>query len=164
MITQNQLKNQLNYNPITGFFTWAITKQKVKLGAIAGCLSKSTGYIHLRIYGIEYLAHRLAFLYMTGNFPKNQVDHVNRIKNDNKWLNLRDVTRVGNGRNRPLNKNNTSGVIGVSWNNRRNKWLSYIYLNSKRKDLGFFKSKIVATIKRKQAQKKYGFSERHGII
>ena len=119
MITQSQLKEKLTYNPNTGLFTRHNSK-------IAGWVSKSkhTNYIMIGFSASigKYSAHRLAFLYMTGEFPKGDVDHVDANGENNKWDNLRDVSRSVNRRNSRKPSNNTSGVTGVSWHKLSCKW------------------------------------------
>ena len=96
------------------------------------------GYIHIFIDGTAHKAHRLACLYMTGEFPTNETDHVNHIRNDNRWENLRKTTRSENQRNRPKQGNNTSGCTGVFWSIERNKWRALISNGNKRIHLGYY--------------------------
>lgn len=130
MITQDELKEVLDYNPDTGVFTWKKTvNSRVKAGDVAGYKNK-LGYITIKIKGKPYKAHRLAYLYMTGNFPENFIDHINQIKDDNRWTNLRDATYSQNNSNKVKQKNNTSGYKGVV--RYRNKWratIKYMYKN-----------------------------------
>ena len=92
MITQSELKELLNYDPATGVFTWLVSRGRVKASSVAGHVH-SRGYIVIMVDGRRHLAHRLAFVYMTGTFPDDQVDHINEIKADNRWINLREATR-----------------------------------------------------------------------
>jgi hypothetical protein len=129
MITQSELKEVLEYNPDTGLFVWKKNSISKKSGSIAGSKYKN-GYIYIQINKKIYRAHRLAFLYMTGNFPENFIDHINHIRDDNRWTNLRDATLSQNQANRVNQKNNTSGYKGVSWNKQCKKWkaqISYMY-------------------------------------
>ena len=130
MITQSELKELLEYNPDTGVFTWI-----KRNGNVAGT-KNNAGYVCIRINKKIYKAHRLAYLYMTGKFPENFIDHINHIKDDNRWVNLRDATDSQNGANRAKCKNNTSGYKGVSWNKRDKKWESKIKYMSKTIHLG----------------------------
>ena len=114
MITQERLKEVLKYNSETGEFTRKIAK--------GGKIKDSSGYILISVDGEKYYAHRLAWLYMYGEFPKNSIDHINKIKDDNHLYNLRDVTSIENQRNRFLNINNKSGFLGVSWYKPLSKW------------------------------------------
>jgi hypothetical protein len=80
--------------------------------------------MRIQINGKTYQAHRLAFLYMTGKFPPDEVDHINHEPSDNRFVNLRQVTRLENLRNQSLSKNNKSGFTGVSWYGRYSKWVA----------------------------------------
>ena len=129
MISQAQLKEVLEYNPDTGLFTWKKTfRNRVVVGSVAGC--KNKGYIVIKINRKRHLAHRLAYLYMAGKFPENLIDHINHIRDDNRWTNLRDATTSQNQANRVKQKNNTSGYKGVRWNKTTKKWCARIrYMN-----------------------------------
>lgn len=100
MITQEYLKERLTYNPQTGVFIWNSSNIKghVKKGKIAGS-KDSRGYIKIQIDRKDYTAHRLAWLYEYGEWPKYTIDHINRIKYDNSINNLRDVTQAENNKN-----------------------------------------------------------------
>lgn len=82
MLTQERLKELLKYDPETGLFTWISRKPKVKLNTIAGYKTKR-GYILIGVDRVYYFGHRLAFFYMTGQWPKEVIDHINCIKSDN---------------------------------------------------------------------------------
>jgi hypothetical protein len=156
ILTQNRLKELLEYNPETGLFVRKkTTAPNAQAGNVAGCLNKHIGYRSISIDGKEYYCHRLAFLYMTGNFPEKQVDHINRIKDDNRWTNLRKVTSGENLQNTSLRKSNKSGAKGVFWYAQRNKWIAYIRFNNKRYSLGYYINFEDAVTARKQAEDKY---------
>ena len=129
MLTQEELKKHLSYNPETGLFTW-LNIRKMK-GKIAG--SNCHQYIRINIRGKKYLAHRLAWLYMTGNWPKNQIDHKDRNKSNNSFINLREATRSQQQAN-----SKTTGKWGRGISKNKNKWRACIYLNNKRIHLGNF--------------------------
>lgn len=134
MITQERLKEVLYYNEETGVFTWQkkIAK-KIIVGQVAGC-DRGDGYIVIRIYGHMYFAHRLAWLYMTGEWP-TIIDHKRGLSN--RWKNLRDVTTTINMQNRVLaNKGSTSGLLGA--HKKRNKFASAIRVNGRNIKLGVF--------------------------
>ncbi|WJN63667.1 putative HNH endonuclease [Erwinia phage Aioli] len=112
----------LNYDPETGLFTWAVsTNKKVKVGDIAGSVNKKTGYVEIRLKGVMYYGHRLAFLFMTGSMPK-RVDHKDNVRHNNVWSNLREATAKQNSQNSKIYSNNTSGVKGVNWEISRKRW------------------------------------------
>ena len=161
MTTQSELKEALNYNPETGVFTWIISRGNgVKSGDVAGYIMLN-GYASIRIGKISYLSHRLAFLYVYGRWPK-EIDHINHDKSDNRWVNLREVSKQENQRNRSMNKNNTSGVAGVGWDKKNNRWEAQIKAKGKSIKLGRFIDKFEAICARKSANNKYGFHENHG--
>ncbi len=161
-MTQSELKILLDYDPLTGLFTWKKAHgNKVKNGDIAGTLSNTTGYIQIQINKQLYRAHRLAFLYMTGSMPV-EVDHDNRVRHDNKWSNLTGGTHRENLLNQKKSKNNTSGTTGVSWNKQGKNWRASIWIDGKHKNLGHFKEKSDAIKVRLDAEVKHGYHKNHG--
>lgn len=117
-ITQARLKELLEYDPETGVFTRLTTVSQAKAGSAAGSLS--AGYLAVRLDGKLYYCHRLAWLYMTGQWPRQHVDHINGRRTDNRWSNLRDVARRTNQQNmRHAFASNTTGLLGVSKNHKR---------------------------------------------
>ena len=137
-LTQARLKNLLYYDPETGMFTGVLPKKGTGgVGSIAGTIDRD-GYRAIMIDGKKYTASRLAFLYIEGYFPEFFVDHKNRIKDDNKWGNLRHVSRQCNNRNAGNSSNNTSGVKGVHYDNRTKKWIAQIMINRKKCHLGYY--------------------------
>lgn len=114
-LTQERLKELLEYNPDTGDFIWKVARQnKTVAGLVAGSVS-SSGYSQIKIDGKTYLTHILAWLYMKGTFPESRLDHRDNNILNNKWDNLRPATHQQNMFNRKLGKNNKSGVKGVSY-------------------------------------------------
>lgn len=161
LLTQEELKELLHYDPDTGGFTRKVSESnRVKVGDVAGW--RSEGYIRMRVRGKFYFAHRLAFLYMTGEWPEDQIDHINHIRDDNRWCNLREVSNQENHKNKPKRKDNTSGVTGVCWDKTNKKWWAQIKAEGKVKNLGCFTSKEDAIKARKEAEIKYGFHDNHG--
>lgn len=145
MLTQSELQRVWHYCPDEGRFTRLMTVGGTKIGDVANFL-RHDGYIQIQISGKKYLAHRLAYLYMTGEWPKNQIDHIDWIRNNNRWANLRNATNSINQQNQRGSKlNNTSGHLGVSWNTRAGKWRAAIQLNGKTIYLGFFDDKHEAS-------------------
>lgn len=136
-VTQKELKSVLSYDPEAGVFTWiARVGNRVKIGDVAG-YSDPGGYRQISIRGKLYLEHRLAWLYVHGEWPKQFIDHINGIKYDNRLANLREATGSENQQNqmRP-STNNKLGILGVSARDR--KFQAEITINRKKKYLGLF--------------------------
>lgn len=149
ILTQEELKRQLHYNPDTGDFTWLISNaNQVKIGDIAGGSNKTNDYSKIMVNNKKYPAHRLAWLYMKGYFPEYEVDHKNGIIRDNRWKNLRHVTSVCNAQNQKIRKTNTSGFPGISWDNQCKKWRGTITINGKQICLGRYKNIVEAALAR----------------
>ena len=156
------LKDILSYDATTGIFTWAKSRGNgIKKGDRAGCLEGS-GYIGIKINNVIYKAHRLAWLYFYGVWPPHFLDHPNRIKTDNRIINLRESDDVDNQRNCNLRIDNTSGLAGVHWNKAEGKWKASITVSSKILHLGTHADKFEAFCSRLSANNKYGFSASHG--
>lgn len=160
-LTQERLKELLDYDPDTGLFVRKVVRGGQKAGAVAGSVYNH-GYVLVYVDRRRYYAHRLAFLFIEGSFPPEQVDHINHDKADNRWENLRPVTRQENQRHTSMNSNNTSGVAGVYWHKNKNKWVPKIWVDSKCIHLGCTSDKDEAIRWRKAAEVKYGFSPYHG--
>jgi len=161
MITQSELKELLSYNPETGAFTWKINQGRVRIGDPAGWITEY-GYIRISIDTNRYYVHRLVWLFVHGEFPADQIDHINGNGLDNRILNLRSVTCSENHKNQKIPKNNASGVMGVSWNNSSSKWHAKIKVDRKDLWLGAFDDWFEAVCARKSADNKYGFHSNHG--
>ena len=151
ILTQSRLKELLNYNPNTGNFVWRISlSSRSTIGSIAGTYRH--GYRVIRINNRNYYVHRLVWLYTHGQFPKNQIDHINRIRDDNRIDNLREVTNAQNHQNRGLSPQNKSGVCGVTWHKQDKKWRAYIKLKGKSIHLGQYDNIKDAIVARKQGE------------
>ena len=161
MLTQERLKEILHYCPEIGAFTWLKSMGRCRAGGFAGCKDLH-GYIMVGIDKKLYAAHRLAFLYMTGSLPKDHTDHINQVRHDNRWKNIREVTQAGNNKNKSVRKDNKSGFNGVYWCKHLNKWVSQIGIDGKIISLGNFMEKSDAIEARKAANIKYGFHTNHG--
>lgn len=161
-LTQARLKEVLHYDPETGIFTWRNSPARnVVAGAVAGSIGKK-GYKKVSIDGKHYSQHRLAFLYMTGSFPPEQVDHVNRIRGDNRYSNLRLVSNADNNRNTKLCSTNTSGVMGVTWHRCTRKWQATIRHEGQTVYLGLHNDWLDAVCTRKSHENLYGYHPNHG--
>lgn len=154
-LTAEQLKTTLDYDAETGVFTWRIRPSKaVKAGDVAGCVEKRIGYITIGIAGRIYKAHRLAWLYTHGEWPRGLIDHINGNKADNRICNLRDVFADGNSQNvRKPNVRNKSGFMGVIW--FQNKWRASMSVNGKSKWLGDYSTPEEAHQVYLEAKRKY---------
>lgn len=146
-ISQDQLKKILSYDSKTGVFVWLFRPSDSRAnkifnsrsgGKIAG-ITCPRGYVYIktRPFGM-FSASRLAWLYTHGDWPKNEIDHINGNPSDNRIENLREATRSENGANRAIHKNNKSGFKGVT--KKRNKWTACVAINKKRFRLGSFDS------------------------
>lgn len=136
-LTQARLREVVIYDPEDGAFTWAKSRSGCAAGRSAGSIA-SNGYWRIKIDRREYGAHRLACLYMTGSMPET-VDHINGIRTDNRWSNLRPATQKQQTANRRARA--SSGVKGVSWQKHASKWRSSIMVEGKSVHLGYFASK-----------------------
>lgn len=151
MITQAELKKVLHYHPKTGLFTWKVHRISNRVGSVAGTHTYK-GYTQIKIKGRCYRAGRLAILYMEGEFPEGQVDHLNRVRDDDRYCNLRKCSQSTNMRNIDTARNNTSGVKGVGWCNTHNKWVAKIIVGNKFKWLGYYIHKVDAVCARYAAE------------
>lgn len=128
------LKSLLNYDKSTGVFTWKVGVGRCKRGDQAGS-AHGKGYIRIQVLGNNILAHRLAWMFVYGDFPSDQIDHINGIKSDNRILNLRNVTATTNSQNMHFARvTSKSGLLGVE--SHRGKWRARIRVNGKKVLLG----------------------------
>lgn len=168
----------LDYDTKSGLFKWKsrdakwfksnwafVVWNKKFAGKNTGCVRKPKNgkkYLVIAIFNKLYYAHRLAYLYVTGEFPAYEIDHKNGNGIDNSWLNLAPVTKLQNMKNTRKPVTNTSGVVGVTWDRCRDKWAAQIDVNGKHVYLGRFDSFDNAVSARKEAEIIYGFHANHG--
>lgn len=157
MITQKELKTMLHYDPETGVFTRINKRVGIKVGNLMPC-----GYLRIKVMGKLYLSHRLAWLYVHGYFPDEEIDHINGIRLDNRIENLRCVTKNENLLNKGIYVSSKSGITGVHWHKQHRKWVAAITINGKTKHLGLFSNIDQAKLCRENASKVYGFHSNHG--
>lgn len=140
-LTQQRLKELVSYNPATGEFVWIGMESKkacVLIGKRAGTFHKKSGYWKICIDRRIYKAARLAWLYMTGEWPSGDIDHEDTNRSNDTWSNLRDATNAQNHWNTKKRTTNTSGFKGVTWDSARGKWQARITVNYKMIHLGRF--------------------------
>jgi len=154
MITQSKLKEILDYDIDTGVFTWKVSaSSSVSVGSIAGAIDNK-GYRRIGLNRTYKRAHRLAWFYVYGEWPKSQIDHINRNRDDNMLSNLRAANDQQNCRNRSP-KINKFGVIGLSWCKRSKRFFARITIDRKTEYLGYFSDMFEAICARKSAENKY---------
>jgi hypothetical protein len=155
MIAPDKLRDIFDYDPTTGNLVWKVRNSKrVKIGDIAGCKS-TDGRILIGLNGRLYKAHRIIWALVTGEWPKNFIDHKNSNPSDNKWENLREATKSQNMMNVGKIKSNTSGIRGVGWSKASQKWRAYIRANHQDIHLGVFENLEDAQKARIEAEKQY---------
>lgn len=137
LISHTELKEYLSYNEKTGQFTWLKTNFKGRVAGRVNC----DGYIHIGLKKTVYMGHRLAWFYVHGEWPADQIDHKDRNPSNNAIKNLRQATRNENMWNSAAQRNNTSGFKGVSWCKRTKKWIAFLMFNKKNNRLGSFNTK-----------------------
>lgn len=174
MCSIRYLKDSLYYCQYSGNFFWKHrpeshfkTQSSYKTwntrfsGKIAGTVLVS-GHISIVIKGKQHYAHRLAWLFVYGAYPSDQIDHENGKPWDNRFFNLRDVTDPESKKNMPIRKDNTSGCVGVSLHGQSGKWSASIDNNNKREFLGLFSDLKSAIEVRHKAEIENGFHVNHG--
>lgn len=136
-LTADRLRERLSYDQDTGVFRWLHPVAGLPAGTIAGVKDRK-GYIQITVDGRRYFAHRLAWLYVHGAWPTNQLDHRYGITDDNRIGELREATHAQNHQNEGMRKSNTSGHPGVCWDKRKRKWQVQIRVPGKNKFIGLF--------------------------
>jgi hypothetical protein len=179
MPSQKELRMLLDYDRTTGALTWK--RRDLSLftdgghsaehsrdkwnarwaGQEAFTAIKGDGYKHGAIYGENFSAHRIIWKWVTGDDP-DEIDHVDGVRTNNKWKNLRSVSRSDNLRNSARHKDNTSGTTGVRYIEKGDLWQAYICRDYTFFSLGSYKDKADAIIARKRGEKEYRFHKNHG--
>ena len=148
------------YCQFTGEVRWKKSpSNSIHKDSLAGCPYREGGYLRTVIKGKPYFNHHIAFILMGKKY--DVVDHINGDKTDNRWLNLRSVSASGNQRNRALNKNNLTGVTGVTVH-PSGLYHAYIKVNGKRINLLYTRDLFDAICARMSANIKYNFHSNHG--
>ena len=153
-ITAERLRQILAYDPATGVFTWRMrTAIRATVGSVAGSIN-SDGYILISIDDRKHRAHRLAWMWMYGEWPKHQVDHINGIRTDNRIVNLRNVSSIVNSQNeRSARRNNKTGLLGVRPSG--NRFQSAIRIDGNKTHLGCFETPELAHAAYVAAKRKF---------
>lgn len=140
MISFTEVHKHLQYDPDTGKLWWRTRASGRRMNKPAGS-KDGNGYICVYVLGKLYRSHRLIWFMQTGSWPKEEIDHANGKRADNKWRNLREATHSQNRQNSRRHKNNKSGVKGVTWHTQHRKWYVTIQKDNKPKFIGLFASK-----------------------
>jgi hypothetical protein len=168
------LRKLLHYEPDTGRLFWRERARKMFSSDRAFGMWNSRyankdaghvddkGYVMVKIRPFKIRAHRIAWAMYFDRWPDEEIDHINGYKQDNRIINLRDVSKSKNQRNAAKRKHNTSGHNGVGWNKGRGKWVAYIKRDGKQVHLGLFGDIGDAIAARKAAEVGHGYAERHG--
>jgi len=136
-IIQDELRQLLSYDPRTGIFHWRVTRGRLaRAGDVAG--TPIQGRVHIKVKGRLYYAHRLAFLYMDGALPSDEVDHIDGDPSNNRWGNLRQCSHAENMQNKQVSKANKSGLLGVS--KHGNAWQATIRVGKQHHHIGRFRT------------------------
>jgi hypothetical protein len=160
MVDVDQVREFLEYRD--GNLYWRVSlNRRISVGDRAGSFCKVRGYIVVKVNGESFLAHRLIWVIVHGAWP-DQIDHINHVRHDNRLENLREATLQENCKNKSMQSNNTSGVMGVVWDKENKKWIARIKVKGKQINLGRYTDKVAAKAKRKMAEVIYGFHPNHG--
>ena len=143
-LTAGRARELFHYDPETGALTWRVTKRSRRAGTVAGSIWKDAKrgrrYWDVKADKVRYRAHRVIWLWMTGEWPIADVDHIDGDGLNNRWSNLRGASRSQNLGNSQRKRNNALGVKGVIFNKSRNKFQAQICHKGKYRMLGLFDS------------------------
>lgn len=159
-LTAARLRELLHYDPETGIFTWNATSD------VAGSVRRD-GYVTFRCEGAPYVAHRLAWLYMQGEWPTLNIDHRDGNRANNAFTNLRQATHCHNAQNRVIRSDNSSGFPGVGWHKSKGAWQAKIGINGRRLFLGNFATRedaCAAYLRAKELHHEFQPSHRPGAV
>ncbi len=151
-----------DYDHIRGRLFRRVFSKGLFMGMEEAGTKQGDGYRVVEIDNITYSEHRLVWVYVTGLWPTDQIDHINKIRQDNRFCNLREVNNSENQKNTTLRKNNNSGIMGVHVRSDNGKWSARINNNGSRFVLGCFDNFLDACCARKSAEVRFGYHENHG--
>ena len=138
-LAHDRVRRLLDYDPDTGIMTRLIRTSSTAMAGDRVGSKNARGYLTARVDGKTYRVHRLVWFWMTGAWPKEQIDHIDGDKLNNRWSNLREATHSENQHNRGIISTNTSGYKGVYWYRSRGKWRAQISFDRRNpKVLGYF--------------------------
>lgn len=179
-IDPSTMRQLLKYDPDSGVFTWKARRPEMFnnggkytqdqlckrwntrcAGKQAFTSKDGRGYHQTKVLDKTITAHRTAFCLMEGRWP-DHVDHISGDISDNRWINLREVDNHENCKNRSMQSNNTTGMVGVRWRSDFSKWVADIKVNGKSIHLGSFETVVDAVASRKRAERLNGFHKNHG--
>ena len=162
LVTQADLKKMFWVDRFTGDLRRLTNRTNSPVNSVAGFIDNSVGYRKIKIKSVRFYAHRLVWLYHYGEWPENEIDHIDGDKLNNHVENLRVVTHKENGRNQKLYSTNISGVTGVHFNKPNQIWHAYIKVDDKIKHLGYFDNFNDAVAARKAAEVEHNYHPNHG--
>lgn len=164
MLEYREALKLFRYDYETGVLYWRRrNSNRVPKTLEAGTQRKSSGYLYVQVHGRFYPVHRVVMLMCYGFYGEGlEVDHINHVRNDNRLVNLRFVTRSENMRNGSISSNNTTGVTGVYFLKDRKKYMAQIGVNRKLMFLGYFETLEEAAAARAEANLKFKFNNNHG--
>jgi len=162
------LRKRLRYDPEAGKLYWRPAQTKNKswntqcAGKEAFTARTDSGYHVGAIDAVNYRAHRVIWAMVYGVWPEGEIDHINRVRDDNRLENLREVSPMQQRRNMSRHKHNTSGVMGVGFDAARGLWRAHIWEHNKQIYLGRFGTKEEAIAAREKALVQFGYHQTHG--
>lgn len=158
----DHIREIFHYDPISGFLYWNYDRSSnAKKGSRAGSLTNS-GYREVRVGNKQVLAHRVIWGIVYGEYPKEEIDHIDGNKDNNSLLNLRSVTKSQNQRNAGIRSDNKTGVSGVRWHAFHKKWAAQIKVDGKNLHLGYFEEFDKAVLARREAEIIHEYHPNHG--
>ena len=182
--TIEDLRNALTYCPETGILTWRERPREMfqstqswktwnarfasrpaggaRWSGASAESARSDGHLRVRIFGRSHESHRVCWAIHHGEWPLDQIDHIDGNPSNNRASNLRVASQSENMRNRKTPRTNTSGVIGVSWHKASLKWRATIMVSGIRLSLGYFERLEDAAASRKAAEIEHGYHSNHG--
>jgi hypothetical protein len=149
-LTAERLREVLDYDAATGIFTWRVRRGPVRAGTVAGSV-RATGYRYIKVDGFIHVASRLARFWVTGEYPETEVDHRNRDRADDRFINLHPATHSQNMFNKSVRRDNALGAKGVCWRGDLGKYRAMIWDGERQRHLGYFSNLADAIAARNKA-------------